>query len=470
MKKADIDFIIKQGEGQFIEFKESLDKSLAKEITAFSNAQGGRIFLGISDKGECKGIRITNEIKAQIHDIAHNCDPPIKVSIETISNLLIISVPEGENKPYSCSHGFYLRNGASAPKMSRDEILDFAISEGRIRFDEQINENFKFETDVDEKKLDEYLKEAKLTIELDTESTLINLGVAKRNKSVLKLNNAGILFFAKNPSRFFLSSKVVCALFQGNERINILDRKIYDNGILDNLKETITYVKKHIDTKFVIETLKRQEVEQFPEKAYRELIVNAIMHRDYADNSSDILIEIHKNKLTVSNPGGLVKWLKPENFGKESKTRNSVIASLLSRTIYVEKMGTGIKRIRDAVKIAKLPEPLFSFDEHFFSVELYDEHYSYVSKEKIREELKSPENVPENVPEKVTVKVPEKVTVNQHKIIEAVGINTSITVKEMSVIVGISERKIKENIAKLKEKGMLKRVGPDKGGHWEVLK
>jgi len=67
---------------------------------------------------------------------------------------------------------------------------------------------------------------------------------------------------------------------------------------------------------FEIKTARRKEISQYPEQAYREAIVNAIMHRDYFDKSSDILVEVYKNKLVAFNPGGLVKWLKADEFGK----------------------------------------------------------------------------------------------------------------------------------------------------------
>ena len=98
MNKKELDFILRQGEGQFIEFKEDLDKSLAKEIVAFANAQGGRIFLGVTDTGTIKGISSANRLKSQIQDIARNCDPSIKIDIKIFENLLIVEVNEGDNK------------------------------------------------------------------------------------------------------------------------------------------------------------------------------------------------------------------------------------------------------------------------------------------------------------------------------------------------------------------------------------
>ena len=267
---------------------------------------------------------------------------------------------------------FFCRNGPNSQKLSRDEILSFAYTEGRLTFDEQINEDFIYPDDFDKQKFSDYLKEARLTDINDDESLLINLGVAKKVKSKILLNNAGILFFAKDPAKFFMSSKVVCAEYQTNDKVNILDRKIYDEGILENIKHAINFVKRRIKIEFEIKTARRKEIPQYPEEAYREVIVNAIMHRDYFDKSSDVMVEVYRNKIVVFNPGGLVKWLKPEEFGIISKTRNPIIASLLARTIFVEKMGTGINRIRKAMKSSNLPAPEFKFYEHSFYTTLSD--------------------------------------------------------------------------------------------------
>src|SRR3990167_1411387 len=109
MDKKEINLILEEGEGLKIEFKESFDsKNLTKELVAFANSEGGKIFLGISDKKEIKGIDVNNKLKSQIQDIARNCEPSIKINFEEVGKVLVIAVFEGENKPYQCSLGFYL--------------------------------------------------------------------------------------------------------------------------------------------------------------------------------------------------------------------------------------------------------------------------------------------------------------------------------------------------------------------------
>ncbi len=236
MKKEEIDFILNEGEGQYIEFKERIDKSFARELVAFANASGGKVYIGISDNNKIKGINITNKQKSQVQDTARNCDPPINIKLEEVNHILIIEVLEGINKPYSCSDGFFMRMGANSQKLRRDEILDIAINSNKIRFDEQICLNFEW-NDFDENKFVSYLKLANISSDLDFKDILMNLNVLTGKG----MTNTGILFFAKNPSKYIRSSKVVCALFQGYDKYKILDRKIFDAGIIENLYLMIEY-------------------------------------------------------------------------------------------------------------------------------------------------------------------------------------------------------------------------------------
>jgi ATP-dependent DNA helicase RecG len=195
--------IIELGEGQFVEFKQSLDKSFSKEIVALANASGGIVYLGISDEGEIKGVTVSNEIISKIQDVARNCDPSIIVNIEKIESILAIEIKEGNNKPYSCSSGFYMRMGANSQKMKRDEILALAIMSGKVRYDEQICSIFDWK-DFDDEKFEYYLKLAKISSRISREDILHNLRVLNDDG----ITNAGVLFFAKKPYLYLISYKV----------------------------------------------------------------------------------------------------------------------------------------------------------------------------------------------------------------------------------------------------------------------
>ena len=209
-----IDFILRAGEGYKVEFKESFDKSLAREMVAFANSEGGRIFLGVTDEGKIKGIKITNKLKSQIQDTARNCDLSIKVDLEKFDNILIINVHEGNNKPYKCSSGFYLRQEANSQKMTVSEIREFFNKEGKILFDEMINKKFSFKKGFDKHKLNFFLEKSKISKVISGKDILRNIGVLDRNGN---FKNAGVLFFCQKIEEFIPQALVTCVLYKGRE-------------------------------------------------------------------------------------------------------------------------------------------------------------------------------------------------------------------------------------------------------------
>ena len=243
MNKKELDFILQAGEGLKIEFKEGIN-GIDKEIVAFANSDGGRIFLGINDKNKIKGIGITNKLKSQIQDIARNCEPSIKIILEEFENILIINILEGRDKPYKCSSGFYLRQGPNSQKMDRNEILDFAIDEGKIKFDEQINNNFIYPNDFDKTKLDNYLSLAKISKIISNEKIFAELNIIKKDRT-LKFNNAGVLFFAKEPQRFISHSVFTCVSFKDKEGSDIIDRQEITGNLIEIIEEVMKFVVRN---------------------------------------------------------------------------------------------------------------------------------------------------------------------------------------------------------------------------------
>lgn len=460
MKTDELKQILQKGEGQFIEFKENLDNSLAKEITAFANASGGRIFLGINDDNKLTGISITNRLKSQIMDIANNCDPKVSLTLEESDNLLIVNVPEGDNKPYQCAKGFYLRLGPNSQKLSRDEILKLIIKENKIRFDEQICPNFDFK-DFDDDKFDHYLKLANISDVLDKKDILRNLRVLNENG----FTNAGVLFFAKNPYKYIFSSRVRCVLFKGNDRVDILDKKEVDKGIIDNIEFAINYLKEHVPVRFEIKGVKRQEFPKFPENAYREAIVNAIIHRDYFE-SGEVAVEKFSDIIIINNPGGLVPAFPLEEFGKLSWPRNRLMADLMSKTFFMERVGTGIERIKRFCRENNNEIEIKPTGTHFF-VKMSAFQYDVTDQTKNGAWGSVKNGANDGVNDGVNVGV--KLNDTQKKILNLLISDKNITRQELSEKIGMSIRTIERNIAVLKEKGLVKRIGSDKAGYWQPL-
>ena len=137
MKYEDLLDIIKTGEGYTIEFKESINTSLGKEICSFANSSGGKIIIGVDDKNIIKGYKLKNVDKSKVQDIARNMNPSFSVQIEQIKDLAIIYVPEGKDKPYTVKGHFYLRYGANSQQLNRDEIRSLFQKESKISFEKQ---------------------------------------------------------------------------------------------------------------------------------------------------------------------------------------------------------------------------------------------------------------------------------------------------------------------------------------------
>jgi ATP-dependent DNA helicase RecG len=354
MTEKEITYILEQGEGYRIEFKEQ-PAGLDKEMVAFANASGGFIYLGINDKNQITGIEIDNKLLSQVQDIAQNCDPPVRIIPRKYENILIIEVREGSDKPYRCSTGFYNRVGPNSQKMRRNEIVEFVKSEGKIRFDEMVNRDFQ-KKDFDEEKFDKFLKLSGISRVMETEEMLKNLHAAEIQLNACYYYNTAVLFFAKNLDHHFFHTCVTCALYKGFSKVTILDRKDFNSDIIDSIDQAMIFLKRHLNLRYEFDgSPARKEIPEIPYEALREGLINAVIHRDYFEKGANVMVEIFDDRVEIANPGGLPRGLKIENFGKESILRNPNIANLMQRIEYIEKMGTGILRMQKLLADAGLP-------------------------------------------------------------------------------------------------------------------
>ena len=354
--------LIKTGEGYHLEFKKSLDKSFTEEVCAFANSSGGKILLGIADDGKSSGIKTDNVLLSRIQDHIKQIEPHLETQTSVLDNIVIVDIPEGKDKPYGCSRGFFLRIGPNSQKLTRNEIVSFFQKEGRIRFDELENGKAVFSRDFDVSAFNNFLQLASITPSIDKDFLLANLDCLSENG---QMTNAGVLFFSKSTEFLLLQATVTCVLYKGIEKIHVLDRKDFSGNIIDNIENAVMFVLRHTNLEYKIEKLRREEIPEIPEVALREAVVNAVCHRDYFEKGANVMIEIFDDRIEISSPGGLPSGLTRKSFGTRSVVRNPVIASLLHRAGYIEKIGTGIKRIVNAVKEHGRGSVIFSFDSFF---------------------------------------------------------------------------------------------------------
>jgi len=452
MDRKELGIILKEGEGYKIEFKESIS-GLEKELGAFANASGGKIFLGVTDGGKIKGIKITNELKSRIQDVANNCRPGIKIFLERFDEILIIIVREGEDKPYECSSGFYKRIGPNSQKMTRNEILDFFKSEGKIRFDELIEPKFNYPKDFDKKRLMTFLKLAELSKSIATETILVNLDVAEKQEGKLYFNNSGVLFFAKAPQRFIPWSVYTVALFKDRAGVDIIDRKELEGSLFEIVEEVMKFVRLYAKVAYRFTGKPRREnVYEYPFEAIREAVINSVMHKNYFEHGHNNILRFLPDRIRIEN-----YWQKPPNFvlGKTVFRRNHIIADLFARIHFGEKMGTGFERIREICKKENAPFPEIEFNENYFYVTFRQSHeyLKLAGKEK-------------SVEEKISL-----LNDRQKKALEFIKQNGRIKMKEYGDFCpGVNRKTLTRDINHLIEVGIVIRKGKGRRGLYYVLK
>ncbi|MBU1886631.1 helix-turn-helix domain-containing protein [Candidatus Micrarchaeota archaeon] len=431
--------LIRTGEGYTLELKEKLPSDLGKQFCAFANASGGRIILGVKDDGTASGYGLTNHDEASINATARNLEPSLRITVEKVGNFVVIHVPEGESKPYSSGGHFYLRVGSTAQQLKRDEIREFFLKERLVRFDEKPNMDFDFKNDFDEKKFRDYLDKAGISPVANVMDMLRNLELIDGGY----MKNAGALLFSKKITHFFTTARVVCVLYQGTDKYTIIDKREFGDDLLSDYENAFNYLRSKLNTNYIIKAERTNRLE-LPENALREALVNALVHRDYFSNGH-VQVDIYLDRVDVSNPGGLVHGLAKEDFGKRSMPRNPLLMDLFMRIDKVEKAGTGIKRICDAMKKYGLTAK-FDINENWFSIVF-----------------------PRVMQGATTQKTVEKgVEKTVEKILGLIRKNPRITQKELMTETGLTRRGVEWNLSKLKNEGKLKRIGPDKGGYWEI--
>ena len=346
---------------------------MAKEFVAFANAKGGIVLIGVDDNGMIKNKILDNSDRSKIQDTARDCDPSIDIFIETVDqepNVLVVRIKEGLNKPYRCTNGFYMREGASSNKRTTQEIYEMFKDADRFSFDDALNLKADFDTYFEPKTLKRFFSEVKKEQILSNEDTLHNLGVLEFIDGKPVFNNTGILFFTKNPQLFLPQAIIQCVRYKGMIKLDIEDQKDMTSDVINNIDETFVFLRRSLDVAFKFESGNptRIEVWEIPYIALKEALINSIAHRDYINKGTHIQVEVFDDRVSITNFGGLVKGLSKEELRKRSMHRNPNLVNILHRSNFIEKLGTGLLRIDSELEKADLPKAELDINEHWFSI------------------------------------------------------------------------------------------------------
>ena len=414
------------------------------------------------------GVQIgKGTIEKLVNQIAQNTDPKIhpKVTTKTVAGrtLITLEVKESHDHLVLAFGRPYKRVGRSTVRMGKDEYERLVLEKhkDKLYFDEQICKGAKVK-DISREKLLSFVKKAKeqrgLSIEPGSPVTDILRKLKLMRKD--KLTNAAVLLFGKDPQDFFLQAELKAIRFKGlDETRPMLDFKTIGGDAVTLLEKAESFIYDHIPMKAWIESgkLQRQEKWLYPPDAIREALANALAHRDYA-STGKVQVRIFDDRLEIWNPGLLPPPLTVEKLkGKhDSIPRNPLIAKAFFWIKFAEDVGSGTSKIIQWCKDWGLPEPTYEEAGGSFVTVFHNPKQDQVAP------IGS-----EKTTQKSTQKKAQKST---QKILELIGQNSSVTRAELAEKTGLSDSGVKKQLKKLQKNGQLKRVGPDKGGHWEVVK
>ncbi|MEA3431527.1 MAG: putative DNA binding domain-containing protein [candidate division WOR-3 bacterium] len=366
---------ISQSESETLEFKKSTGewKELIKTISAFANTRGGHILIGISDKERVQGIRIGKRtVEDLTNKIKENTDPKIfpGISVKKIERkeVILIKVEESKFKPVFAFNRVYKRVGKSTVRVTSEEIRKMALENKKIYWDEQICEGAKLE-DIDEEKVKWYLdRRAEIRMvekpeKMNLKTLLLNIKAAKEVNGEIKITNAGVLFFTKYPQKFILQSQLRLARFAGRTLTrDFLDRLDCSGALREMVESAEEFIRRNIRlfgfrTEFNFRRIDKME---YPLKALREAIINAIIHRNF-EEPADTRVLIFDNRIEIVNPGSFPKGVTPEN--PRHVPINPILCQLMYDVGFIEKYGTGIYMMKESCKEYGIPEPEYEIND-----------------------------------------------------------------------------------------------------------
>ncbi len=354
--------LIKNGETKNVEFKREYTKSILKTISAYANYHDGHIIIGIDDAFNIIGVDNVSEMRLTIENTINDSilpRPYYEIYEETVDGktLIILKVYSGDNTPYLFNEKAYMRNDTSTIAAGKYEYENLILKGRNLSYDSLIFKG----SDLQFQYLNKKMRE-KLDIGVISKDIIKTLGLMKGNQ----YTNAAALLADNNP---ITSASISLIRFDGNSVTNIKDKIVLRNiSIIEQFDKCIDFHKKHINSSEIIEGAYRKLVEEIPLVAYREALANAIVHREYL-MEADARIEIFDNRIEVISPGGLPSGITEDEYldGRISMPRNKIIADIFLRLGIIERLATGIRRIREYYKDAQA-KPEFSISSNTIKV------------------------------------------------------------------------------------------------------
>lgn len=464
MTLSDLQAQLALGEDSRRQFKQDVTNAdaLAAEMAAFANSEGGIIYLGVADDGSTPGLSRADvgRINQLIGNVAsQHVRSPLTVTTENVGVedgrvVIVLTVPKGQDKPYFDRNGvIWLKSGSDKRRVnSKEELRRLFQSVGQFHADELPTkagidrlDKLRFRDFLRDVYKTEYPDDAAERLRL-----LQNLELATEDGH---LNLAGVLLFAEHPERIKPQFIIKAIRYAGNtiHSTEYLDTEDFEGPFRKVFDGAMGFISRNLHKVQAGQGVNSPGVPEVPLSVFEELLVNALIHRDYLI-SATIRLFIFDDRIELISPGHL-----PDNLTVErmrlgvSNIRNPILVSYVAKGVLPYKgLGTGVRRALD-----DWPDIAFTDDR---------DGCQFIAT------IRRPKIV--GSAQKTIQETGQKTIQDQktaQKVVDLLRKNPVVTRSDLAQMLGLTDSGVKWQLNKLKAQGRIRRVGPDKGGHWEVL-
>ena len=450
--------LIPEFEGRRVEFKSEVpsNSDLAKTVVAFANDAGGDVYLGIDDKRNIIGLQedCLTDIEEQISNLIYDrCYPAIlpEISFLTVDDkhIIRIHIYRGSLPPYYLKKegklsGTYIRVGSNNRLADENIISELERRSRSISFDSEIVLD-KTVDDLDIEGFKRFYFEK--TEEVLDINVLRKLELVKKEQEKEYPTNALVLFSDDElKTRMFPNAKIECARFKGTGSEEFIDQKSIVSHIGQQAEDAYNFVLRHINKSAAVKGVYTVSRWEYPVNAIREIIRNAVVHRQYSLTGKDIKIAVYDDMLEITSPGLLPPSIDYAAMGsRQSDARNKVIAPVFKRMGIIDQWGNGLKLVSQEMK--EYPDIDLRWCEVGLSFQV-----QFMKK---------------FVGGKVGGKVGGDQAVNE-MIMSLIAENDRMTVRDIADKIGISKRRCERIVASLKKSGIIVRTGAARNGRWII--
>lgn len=471
---------ILQGESATVEFKEQLPEKSSKymkTVVAFANGRGGRIYFGVRDVDHAVvGVAPGNLFRtmdAITTAIADSCEPAIFPDVSAMNidgkQVIVVDIQAGRQRPYylksqGMMRGVYVRVSGTTRPADRNYIEELMLEDSH-RYYDQLPADYEI-TAADIENLCNSLhktavenadrKSNSVDIRRINANTLLSWGVLAERSGKLVPTNA----FSLLTGHYNLPCKVQCGVFRGSTRALLVGRQEFQGPIQKQVQDVYEYVLTKCGLRTEIRGLYRYDSYEFPKESLREAIVNAVVHRSYLEHS-DITVFLYDDRLEITSPGGLLQTVTIERIKEGySKVRNRALTDAFIYMNLIDQYGSGIPRILEEFRQEGLVEPQFvdmgaDFRvifkrRHIFDTNDTDDTNADTKGETINDTNDTEDSIDE-------------------KICEIMQQDNEVTVNRLAERLHTSRSTVLRSIKRLKNNGLVQRIGDNRNGKWQVV-